>query len=190
MIIISPSKIQNSDKPVDPNTPRPKTLDMARNIFKEIRPMTLEETKAMYSISDNKAKEVWKMHQEHGKEIFYAIEMFGGTVFKELELDKYDREWLNNHVRIIDPLYGILKPYDTTGLYRLDCKVPFKFNIKEYWTDVVTEELKGYEIINLASEEYSSFVKLPMITPELVDGNSIKQRRGRTLHKILMNKGI
>ena len=190
IVIISPAKSQRAINPLDSNVERPKTLSMAREIFKLIRPMSLEETKNLYSLSDKKTKEVWQMHQEHGKEIFYAIEMFSGQVFKELKLDEYDRDYLNEHVRIIDPLYGILKPYDTVGLYRLDFKVPFKFNLKEYWKQTVNEELEGYEIINLASLEYSSIVTHPMKEIELEPGNSIKQRRGKTLHKLLKNKEI
>lgn len=190
MIIISPSKTQSDKYPVDPKTPRPKTLDMAREIFGKIRPLNIEETKKMFSLSDSMAEKVWQIHQDHGKEIFNAIEMFNGTVFKELKLDEYDKEWVDKHVRIIDPLYGILRPYDTTGLYRLDYTVPFFFNIKEFWRDTVNKELEGYRIINLASKEYSSIVDLPMETPKLEEGNSIKQQRGKTLHKILKNKGL
>ena len=190
IVIISPAKSQKAINPLDPSVERPKTLPMAREIFKLIKPMSLEETKNLYSLSDKKAKEVWQMHQEHGNELFYAIEMFSGQVFKELNLDEYDKEYLNEHVRIIDPLYGILKPYDTVGLYRLDFKVPFKFNLKEYWKQTVNDELKDCEIINLASLEYSSIITHPMKEIELEPGNSIKQKSGKTLHKLLKNKEI
>lgn len=190
VVIISPAKSQRELTVLDSNVERPKTLSMARDVFKHIKPLTLEETKAMYSLSDKKAKEVWQMHQEHGKKLYYAIEMFSGQVFKELKLDEYDKDYLNEHVRIIDPLYGILKPYDTVGMYRLDFKVPFKFDLKEYWKDIVNKELEGCEIINLASVEYSSIVTHPMIDIELEEAKTIKQKRGKTLHKLLKNREI
>ena len=58
IVIISPAKNQRAINPLDSNIERPKTLSMAREIFKLIRPMSLEETKNLYSLSDKKAKEV------------------------------------------------------------------------------------------------------------------------------------
>ncbi|NQZ65673.1 MAG: YaaA family protein [Mycoplasmatales bacterium] len=190
IIIISPSKYQKIDKPIKKIETRPKTLQLAKNVFKEIKKWNLKETKNIYKLSDKKALEVFKMHQNHGKEIYYAIDCFDGTVFKELNIESYDKEYLNNHLRIIDPLYGILKPYDTIGTYRLDFMIKFPFNLKDYWKETVNEELENYEIINLASKEYSSIVDLPMKEIELEEGNSIKKRRGKTLHRILTNKEI
>ncbi len=188
IIIISPSKIQKEDKPLQEISKRPQTIKLAKNVFKEIRSWDLEKTKNVYKLSDKKTLEVFNMHQNHGKKLFYAIECFYGTVFKELDLKLYDKEYLQEHLRIIDPLYGILKPYDTIGTYRLDFMVKFPFNLKKYWEEVVNKELKDYEIVNLASKEYSSIIKLPMKELVLEEGSSIKQRRGKTLHKILLNK--
>ena len=92
IIIISPSKTQSDANPLDPKVKRPHTLDMAREIFKVIRGYSLEQTKEIYSLSDAMAKKVYDMHQEHGKKLFYAIEMFSGEVFKQLKLDEYDKD--------------------------------------------------------------------------------------------------
>lgn len=190
IIIISPSKIQKMDKPINQNNPRPFTINLARKIFGEIKTWDLIKTKEMYKLSDNKSKEVFEMHQKHGQEIFYAIECFNGTVFKEIDLEKYDKEYLNNHLRIIDPLYGILKPFDTIGTYRLDFNMKFPFDLKDFWRETINKELEGCEIINLASKEYSSIIDSKMSKVILEPGNSIKEQRGKTLHRILINKEI
>ena len=74
------------------------------------------------------------------------------------------------------------------GLYRLDFKVPFFFDLKEFWKNKINEELKGYEIINLASKEFSSLINHEMIEVKLVNGKTIKQSRGKTLDLIIKNK--
>jgi cytoplasmic iron level regulating protein YaaA (DUF328/UPF0246 family) len=52
----------------------------------------LKETKAFYKLSDKKANEVFQMHQDHGQKYYYAIEMYAGYVYKQLELEKYNKE--------------------------------------------------------------------------------------------------
>lgn len=92
-IIISPSKTQSNKNPLPNNMERPSTIGMAKEIFSKIRPLTIEETKSMYSLSSpKKIEEVYKMHQEHGQKLYYAIEMFNGEVFKQLDLNAYDKK--------------------------------------------------------------------------------------------------
>ena len=184
-IIISPSKTFNLSNPVDSTTPRPKHILTAKGVFGPIRKLSLEETKTTYKLSDKKAKEVYEMHQAHGQELFYAIDMYAGQVFKELNIDEYDKEFLNEHVLILDALYGVIKPFDLIAPYRLDFKTDIGVDLKETWTDKINEELKGYKIINLASKEFSSLVKQEMLEIDLDKDLQIKKARGMALHKML-----
>ena len=184
-IIISPSKTFNLSNPVDLTTPRPKHILTAKGVFGPIRKLSLEETKKTYNLSDKKAKEVYEMHQTHGQQLFYAIDMYAGQVFKELNIDEYDKEFLNEHLLILDALYGIIKPYDLIAPYRLDFKTNIGVDLKEIWTDKINKELNGYKIINLASKEFSSLVKHEMIEIDLDKDLQIKKARGMALHKML-----
>ena len=184
-IIISPSKTFCLNNPVDSIAPRPKHILTAKGIFGPIRNLSLEETKDVYKLSDKKAKEVFEMHKAHGQELFYAIEMYAGQVFKELNLDEYDKDFLNEHVIILDALYGVIKPFDLIAPYRLDFKTDIGIDLKKTWADKINKELDGFKIINLASKEFSSLVKHEMIEIDLDKEIQIKKARGLALHKLL-----
>ena len=187
-IVISPSKTFNLNKEAEEKLPRPKNILMAKEIFGKIRSWDIDKTKEVYKLSDKMTKDVYEMHQAHGQKLYYAIEMYGGEVFKQLKLDEYDKEWLNNHVVILDALYGVVKPYDTIAPYRLDFNVKFDFDLKNFWKETINNDLKGFELYNLASKEFSSLIDLPMTEVELEKASTIKKQRGLTLHKIIKNK--
>ncbi|NQZ28850.1 MAG: YaaA family protein [Mycoplasmatales bacterium] len=190
-IIIGPAKTFNLANPVDAIAPRPKYILTAKEIFPKFKALSLEQHKELYGLSDKKTQEVYDMHQEHGKKLYYAIEMYAGHVYKELKLDEYDKDWLNEHVVIIDSLYGIIKPYDLIAPYRL------YFNLKqdivdlnEKWADKINDYFKDEdEIINLASKEYSQFIKREMTTFEFEGTNfKLKEARGKKLHELIKKK--
>lgn len=95
-----------------------------------------------------------------------AIAAFSGTVFKELELCKYNAEnieFIKNNLYIFSAKYGILRSSDEICKYRLDAKTPIKIDnqtLYTYWQDSITKylEKKRQTIINLASDEYSKLL--------------------------------
>ena len=65
---------------------------------------------------------------------------FAGDTCKGLNvatLSKADIKWAQNHLRIISGLYGLLRPLDEIGPYRLDMgsklKTDYGKNIYDYW---------------------------------------------------------
>jgi cytoplasmic iron level regulating protein YaaA (DUF328/UPF0246 family) len=90
---------------------------------------------------------------------------------------------LQDTLRILSGLYGLLKPLDLIQPYRLEMgthlAVGDNKNLYEYWKEMITntlnDELKDGELfINLASKEYFDAVdakalKVPVITPEFRD---------------------
>lgn len=86
---------------------------------------------------------------------------------------------MQKNLRIVDPLYGVLRPLDVMQPYRLEMasKNVFpdavKIKLAEYWRPSVSEFLakdlsrrENKTILNLASEEYSAAVD----TAALPDG--------------------
>ncbi|WP_431159410.1 YaaA family protein, partial [Winogradskyella poriferorum] len=85
---------------------------------------------------------------------------------------------LQDTVRIISGLYGLLKPMDLMQPYRLEMGTKFPVgknkNLYEFWRKKVTEELNneledGELFLNLASNEYfkaidTKALKVPVIT--------------------------
>ena len=134
-----------------------------------------------------------------------AIYAFNGDVYRGIDaysIAENKIDFLQNTVRIISGLYGLLKPLDLIQPYRLEMgtKIPVgaSKNLYEFWrrklTDAINQELKDGEIfLNLASNEYIKAIdikvlKTPMITAnfkQLKDGNyktiAIFSKRARGL---------
>jgi cytoplasmic iron level regulating protein YaaA (DUF328/UPF0246 family) len=115
-----------------------------------------------------------------------AIYTFDGEVYTGIDaftlpVDKVSV--LQEKLRILSGLYGILKPLDLMQAYRLEMGTSIAIgsnkNLYEFWkssvTDYLNSELNKDELfVNLASNEYFSAVdakklKVPVITPEFKD---------------------
>lgn len=120
-----------------------------------------------------------------------AVYAFNGDVYRGLDvysLDLKKIDALQDTVRILSGLYGVLKPLDLIQPYRLEMgtKLPIgkNKNLYEFWkkkvTQAVNDELEDNEIfLNLASNEYfkvidTKILKVPVIDidfKELKNGN-------------------
>lgn len=104
-----------------------------------------------------------------------AIYSFSGTAYNGLQpssLDSDSMAYLQNNLRIIDPLYGVLRPLDTMQPYRLEMATRNVFpndktlKLATYWQPSVTKRLSEELVtdrsekilLNLASDEYSAAV--------------------------------
>ncbi|WP_055448791.1 peroxide stress protein YaaA [Lacinutrix mariniflava] len=116
--------------------------------------------------------------KENARQAVYA---FSGDVYKGLDaytISSDKIKVLQDKVRILSGLYGVLKPLDLMQAYRLEMgtKLPVgnNKNLYEFWKkDVVSalnEELEDDEVfVNLASKEYFKAVdikalKVPIVT--------------------------
>ena len=115
-----------------------------------------------------------------------ALYAFAGDVYIGLDANTIPVEKiaiLQERLRILSGLYGILKPLDLIQPYRLEMGTKIAIdeskNLYDFWkqklTDSLNKELKKGELfINLASNEYFSVLdtkalKVPVITPEFMD---------------------
>jgi len=117
--------------------------------------------------SDEKGE--WNEEASH---LVPAVHAFDGFAFKKLDGRSLSDEGFNycsNHLRILDPIYGVLKGSDGVQEYRMELDnkaldVDEK-TLKEFWKGLVTgrfvEEFEGQEagvILDAASTEYSSLL--------------------------------
>ncbi|MBI9012758.1 MAG: YaaA family protein [Clostridiales bacterium] len=97
----------------------------------------------------------------------HAINLYNGTVYKEINTNLYDElqlEYMNSHLRILSALYGVLEPLTGISPYRLDMTMkPNQINLYDFWKSSINKYFKDELIINLASLEYSKMIHLPMI---------------------------
>jgi hypothetical protein len=124
-----------------------------------------------------------------------AVYAFNGDVYRGLDiytLDLKKLDALQDTVRILSGLYGVLKPLDLMQAYRLEMgtKLPIgkNKNLYEFWKKKVTkalnEELEDNELfLNLASNEYFKAIdvktlKVPVIN---IDFKELKNGEYKTI---------
>ncbi|UZO80538.1 peroxide stress protein YaaA [Aquimarina sp. ERC-38] len=191
-IVVSPAKSLNLDAklPTDRNT-QPQFLETTLQLNRELVKMSGKKIGELMNISDKLADLNYTRFQEFSKEHSNknsrpAVYTFDGDVYTGLDVytlptEKLDQ--LQNSLRILSGMYGILRPLDLIQPYRLEMgtKLAIKKskNLYEVWktqvTDFLNNELKEDELfINLASNEYFKAVdtkklKVPVITPVFKD---------------------
>jgi len=191
-IIISPAKSLDFENKV-PTTSHtePRFLEESQKLNKKLKTLSKNKLSSLMSISDDLAalnydrNQNWKIPftKKNAKQAIYA---FTGAVFQGIDVNSLHEDkipFLQDKLRILSGLYGLLKPLDLIQPYRLEMgtkiKVGKKDNLYQFWDDALAkslnEELKEDELlINLASTEYfkalpKKVLKVPMITPVFKD---------------------
>lgn len=191
-IVISPAKSLNFEKelPTQRYT-EPKFLKQAETIQKTLKKKKPKVLAQLMDISDKLAELNWQRNQdwhtpfttENARPAVYA---FDGDVYTGLDvytMPEAKLDVLQDKLRILSGLYGLLQPLDLMQPYRLEMGTSIAIgknkNLYEFWKKTITKTLnselsKGELFINLASNEYFSAVdvkklKVPVITPEFKD---------------------
>ena len=191
-IVLSPAKSLNFEKALPtPNFSASLFLKESQQVHKILKQKSPKELSELMDISVKLADLNWQRNQEWKTPFTIenarpAVFAFDGDVYTGLDvfsipLEKLDV--LQDRLRILSGLYGLLKPLDLMQAYRLEMgtKLPIgdSKNLNEFWKPIITaalnKELKKDELfVNLASNEYFSAVdvkalKVPVITPEFKD---------------------
>ncbi|TVP94143.1 MAG: YaaA family protein [Acholeplasmatales bacterium] len=107
-----------------------------------------------------------------------ALDAYHGAQFKALDSESLsvdERLYLQERLRILSGLYGLLKPFDRIRLYRLPMgHAVLGVKLSHYWRPVITPLLEPYRIVNLASQEYA----------EALDATRIKMLEVRFQKKV------
>lgn len=191
-IVISPAKSLNLEKelPTQFHTESP-FLKQSETIQKTLKKKKPKELMDLMHISEKLADLNWQRNQDWSlpftpNNARPAVFTFDGEVYTGLDAFTIPEEKLTSlqeKLRILSGLYGVLKPLDLMKAYRLEMgtslPIGTKKNLYEFWKKTVTEslnsELQTDELfVNLASTEYFSAVdvknlKVPVITPEFKD---------------------
>ena len=185
-LVISPAKSLNYESalPTTLSTDS-RFLDEAQQLNKLLKKKSAKALSELMHISPNLGQLNYERNQdwaipftaENARPAIYA---FSGDVYRGLDaytIPTSKLETLQNSVRIISGLYGLLNPLDLVQPYRLEMgtKLPVgkAKNLYEFWRKKVTtalnEELKEGELfVNLASQEYFKAIdvkalKVPVI---------------------------
>ena len=185
-LVISPAKSLNYESalPTTLSTDS-RFLDEAQQLNKLLKKKSPKALSELMRISPNLGQLNYERNQdwaipftaENARPAIYA---FSGDVYRGLDaytIPTSKLETLQNSIRIISGLYGLLNPLDLVQPYRLEMgtKLPVgkAKNLYEFWrkklTTALNEELKEGELfVNLASQEYFKAIdvkalKVPVI---------------------------
>lgn len=163
---------------VQVNHDTPELVDLAVELNTQLKKLSIKKVASLMAVSQKLAT---KTHEQIGQWTAApdkqrpAIDSFLGDIYSGLQVLEWsdaDRQYANDHLRILSGLYGILKPIDGIYPYRFEMgyKPPttkYK-NMVQFWGDSVARTLPDDEpIINLAAVEYSQVVT-PYVDPDRV----------------------
>lgn len=191
-IIISPAKSLDFENKANTSLhTQPRFLEQSEKLNKKLKTLSKKKLSDLMKISDDLAALNYDRNQEwqppftpsNAKQAVYA---FTGEVFRGLDVTSLSEEKLpvlQDTLRILSGLYGLLKPLDLMQPYRLEMGTKLKIgradNLYKFWDTTLAESLneeleEGELLINLASSEYFKAVpkkalKVSMITPVFKD---------------------
>jgi len=188
-ILISPAKSLDFEN--QPNTNKksnPVFQNQADIINNKLKEYSSPDLSKLMGISSKLSELNWSRNQDFQnsnskKQAIFAFngDVYDGIDIKSMSSEKYSK--LQNSVRILSGLYGVLKPFDLIKPYRLEMGTKLSINgsknLYEFWSEKVTnsltnEILEDDLIINLASNEYfsvinKSLLKNTIISPQFKD---------------------
>ena len=191
-LVLSPAKSLDfeTELPIATNTEAP-FLAQSERLNKLLKKKSAKSLSKLMSISDALSQLNYERNQSWqlpftNKNSRPAIYAFSGDVYRGLDaytIPKDKIETLQNTVRIISGLYGLLKPTDLIQPYRLEMGTKFRVgknkNLYDFWkkhiTNALNQELtEGELFLNLASNEYFKAIdvkalKAPVVTAHFKD---------------------
>jgi len=183
-ILISPAKSLDFENIVETSiSSEPIFADQAFKINNTIKNLTAPDLSSLMSISPKLSELNWSRNQDFQKidsKEKEAIFAFNGDVYDGIDansIDKSNYEKLQNSLRILSGLYGILKPFDKIKADRLEMGTKISINgsknLYDFWKDNVTNSLideinENDIIVNLASNEYFSVIDKSLIPNTIV----------------------
>jgi uncharacterized protein len=222
LILISPAKkLDPSPAAIGDKTTRPEFLQQSLILMRALRKYSVDELGQFMKLSpalaelNHQRNRQWKVDYDSSISA-PALMTFNGEVYNGLDarsLSAADRNFAQQHLRILSGLYGLLRPLDLMMPYRLEMGKPLATkrgkNLYEFWGERISEALtqqlqdQGDDVlINLASKEYikaAQVAALParVITPEFrsqrgddfrMIGVFAKKARGLMCRYIIQNR--
>ena len=184
-IIISPAKKMRREEYVAP-LHRPMFLKEAGELLCFLR-----------SLSDSEMAKVWKVKgallssslsslsmlslEDIGSPAIFSYDGIQYTYMSPSSFTDSMLEYAEKNLRIISGLYGLLRPLDGVGTYRLEMESPISIpgygDLYSYWGGKIASSLMEDDrlLVNLASAEYSKAVlpylpsTVTVVTPVFLD---------------------
>ena len=165
-IIISPAKKMRTDTDTLPWEAYPRFISKAEILYKKLQSMPDEELKKLWKCNDRiAALNVERLQTSDLRtNLTPAILAYEGIQYQYMAPGVFTRQefsYIQEHLRILSGLYGLLRPFDGVTPYRLEMQAKLKIceadNLYSYWGGLIAGQLYSETdcIVNLASREYS-----------------------------------
>lgn len=169
-IIISPAKKMNIDTDSLPVQSEPVFLRDAEKIKNYMQALSYEEAKRLWACNDKIAELNFARFREMDlkKNLTPAILSYEGIQYQYMAPAVFTDgalSYIQEHLRILSGLYGVLKPLDGIVPYRLEmqagAKVEGSANLYDFWGGKIYGNILDGDgiVINLASKEYSRCIE-------------------------------
>ena len=169
-IIISPAKQMRVNTDTFTCTNLPVFIEKAEILKDWISSLSYEEQKKLWACSDKIARQNAERfsHMDLRKNLTPALLAYDGIQYTYMapavfEDGQYD--YVQDHLRILSGLYGVVKPLDGVVPYRLEMQAKAAVNgyrdLYGFWGDSLYHEVMDGStyLINLASKEYSKCIE-------------------------------
>jgi uncharacterized protein len=205
LMIIAPSKTQDFNDSFRAETTQPLLLQDSELLVEELQKVSVPDLGKLMKMSERLALQTYQRINAFetpftGENARSAIAVFQGDVYSKIAINEYRREeidYLQNHLRILSGLYGILRPLDLMQAYRLEmgCRLANYrgSNLYEFWGEKITTEvnrvLGGHEepvLVNLASTEYSRVIKKKNLHGSVLQID-FKERKGESYRTVAIH---
>ena len=145
IIIADAKSLKEKHFPIEKQTPL--FFNKAESLRKQLKELDINQIHDLMKISFKQSSLIYDYF--HNEETFAAINLFNGVVFKHLDLKNYQKEewdYLDKHLLINSPLYGILRYNDAVNYHRLEMKHKLnEINLYQYWYKELNDYLKNEE---------------------------------------------
>ncbi len=205
LMILAPSKTQEFRNVLPYPATEPALLGDAELLIEELRKMSVSELGSLMKMSERLARQTADRIVSFelpfsSDNAACAIAVFQGDVYSRIGVERYSRDeisYMQEHLRILSGLYGVLRPLDLMQQYRLEmgCRLPNSRgkNLYEFWGNRVTEELNRVlaglgeqRVVNLASAEYSRVIKKKALCGKVLQ-IEFKERKGDTYRTVAIH---
>ena len=199
LFILSPAKNLNDKDPAPISEySQPDLLHEAETLMAQLRQLAPQELAELMHVSDKIAalnferNHLWHtpFTPDNAKQALY---MFNGDVYEGIDaytLSPNSIHYLQQHIRLLSGLYGLLRPLDLMQAYRLEMGTPFANtrgkNLYEFWGKRITallnhtlQQQHASTLINLASQEYYKALQAPDIAANIITPIFKDQKNGQ-----------
>ena len=194
-IIISPAKKMRQDTDSIGWESLPHFINKADTLYHILQGMSYGELKKLWQCNETIAALNWERLQtlDLHTSLTPAVLAYDGIQYQHMApgvFTEAEFAYVQEHLRILSGLYGVLRPFDGVAPYRLEMQAKLKTDkgktLYEYWGAEIAEYLWGETacVVNLAAKEYSLCIsRWQPANTRLITCVFGEEREGRVIEK-------